>query len=313
MEINQLLTPYNYTAGDSSRIKYLVIHYVGATGGAKANCEYYAGKYIGASAHYYVDFSGSIWQSVEDHNIAWHCGTKGYYYHSACRNANSIGIELCVRNKGSLADTSRDWYFEDATIAAAITLTKELMKKYNIPVDHVIRHYDVTHKLCPNPFVYNHTPHTWSAFKSALNSISEAGDHISPEYVIKTGADGLRISVSGTLNVRNLPSGNTVTGILKNGASIFPDRKCFINGTPWYYLPEKGGWVSAKYIDGGWIYEPTISSPFRWWYIHKNYSCTMDDVEIIGGKIYKFDEEGYMLENTTGRYTIGRDGEVSFD
>ena len=42
MEINRLLTPYNYSNGLESRIKYIVIHYVGATGGAKANCEYYA-------------------------------------------------------------------------------------------------------------------------------------------------------------------------------------------------------------------------------------------------------------------------------
>ena len=42
-----------------------------------------------------------------------------------------IGIEMCVRNRGSKADTSRDWYFEDATVQAAIQLTRELMVKYN--------------------------------------------------------------------------------------------------------------------------------------------------------------------------------------
>ena len=76
MKINKLLTPYNYNDGQISRIKYIVIHYVGATGGAKANCKYYASEHIGASAHYYVDFDGSIWQSVEDKNIAWHSGRK---------------------------------------------------------------------------------------------------------------------------------------------------------------------------------------------------------------------------------------------
>lgn len=75
---------------------------------------------------------------------------------------------MCVRNKGSLSDISRDWYFEDATVSAAIKLTKELMKKYNVPADHVIRHYDVTGKICPNPYVYNTTSHTWTQFKAAL-------------------------------------------------------------------------------------------------------------------------------------------------
>lgn len=112
---------------------------------------------------------GEIWQSVEDKNIAWHCGAKSYK-HPECRNGNSIGVELCVRNKGSQADTSRDWYFEDATVEAAIELTKELMQRYGVPADHVVRHYDVTGKICPNPFVYNHTDHTWDEFKASLKS-----------------------------------------------------------------------------------------------------------------------------------------------
>ena len=113
-KIEKLLTPYNFTnANNVGRIKYIVIHYVGALGGAWANCHYYASKYLGASAHYFVGFEGEIWQSVEDEDIAWHCGAKNYK-HAECRNSNSIGIELCVRNKGSQADTSKDWYFEDS-------------------------------------------------------------------------------------------------------------------------------------------------------------------------------------------------------
>lgn len=172
MRINKLLTRYNYSDGQADRIRYIVIHYVGATGGAKANCEYYASKYLGASAHYYVGFEGEIWQSVEDKNIAWHCGAKSYR-HPDCRNSNSIGIELCVRNRGSKAANSRDWYFEDATVQAAIQLTKELMEKYGVPADHVVRHYDVTGKICPNPYVYNHTQHTWEDFKEALTALKE--------------------------------------------------------------------------------------------------------------------------------------------
>ena len=38
----------------------------------------------------------------------------------------------------------------DKTIENAIELGKMLMKKYNIPIDRVIRHYDVNGKACPN-------------------------------------------------------------------------------------------------------------------------------------------------------------------
>ena len=167
-KIEKLLTPYNFNDKNNvGRIKYIVIHYVGALGGAKANCQYYASKYIGASAHYFVGFSGEIWQSVEDGDVAWHCGASSYK-HAECRNTNSIGIELCVRTKGSQAADSKDWYFEDATVKAAIELTKYLMQKYGVPASHVIRHYDVTGKICPNPYVYNTTKHTWDAFKKAI-------------------------------------------------------------------------------------------------------------------------------------------------
>ncbi len=197
MQINKLLTPYNLNRlGDTSRIKYIVIHYVGATGGAEANCRYYASKYIGASAHYYVGFGGEIWQSVEDGDIAWHCGAKAYR-HPECRNSNSIGIELCVRNKGSQAAESRDWYFEEATVTAATMLTRELMEKYGVPADRVIRHYDVTGKICPNPYVYNHTAHTWEAFKAALTATApkeypqgfiQAADGVRWWYQFKDGS-----------------------------------------------------------------------------------------------------------------------------
>ena len=225
MQINKLLTPYNLNRlGDTNRIRYIVIHYVGATGGAEANCRYYASKYIGASAHYYVGFGGEIWQSVEDGDIAWHCGAKSYR-HPECRNSNSIGIELCVRNKGSQAADSRDWYFEDATVQAAIELTRELMEKYSIPADHVIRHYDVTGKICPNPYVYNHTAHTWEAFKAALTATAPKEY---PQGFIQA-ADGIRWWYQ------------------------FKDGSYARNG--WYWLTEATGGTSGWYLfdDAGYM------------------------------------------------------------
>lgn len=173
--INKLISGYNFNEGNTSRIKYIVIHYVGALGGAKANCQYYAGGDRNASAHYFVGFDGEIWQSVEDKNIAWHCGASSYK-HGECRNANSIGIELCVRKKNtaSLGATDKDWYFEDATVEAAAELTRYLMEKYNVPASNVIRHYDVTGKICPNPYVYNTTAHTWDEFKNMVSGSAGA-------------------------------------------------------------------------------------------------------------------------------------------
>ncbi len=258
MQINKLLTPYNHNAGNADRIKWIVIHYVGALGGAEANCKWYAGADRGASAHYYVDFDGSVWQSVEDKNIAWHCGAKKYV-HPECRNANSIGVELCVWNKGSLADTSRDWYFEDSTVQTAIALTKELMAKYNVPADHVIRHYDVTGKICPNPFVYNHTQHTWEAFKAALVVMPEKKSGWKEE-------DGGWRYYNGD------------TGLPVRNDWVQVDGK-------WYWFNAAGMMVTNtwyKYND-------------EWYYLGPDGAMCQSQLVENSGKIYAVDKDGKMI------------------
>ena len=161
MEINKRITKVNFKKGVNKQNKYIVIHYVGAEGGAEANCKYFERFYRGTSAHYFVGHAGEIWQCVEDKDIAWHCGAVKHK-HAECKNANSIGIEMCCR-KGA-----NGWYFEKATITSTIGLVKELMAKYGIPVDRVIRHYDVTGKRCPEPYVRNTAD--WNLFKSQLTT-----------------------------------------------------------------------------------------------------------------------------------------------
>lgn len=196
MIINKLLTTRNYDKlNNPNRVKYIVIHYVGALSDAKANCQYFQNTYRGASASYFVGYKGDIWQCVEDCNVAWHCGVSGNITDANCNNQNSIGIELCVRKKNTktMYASDKDWYFEDATVDAAVELTKSLMEKYNVPAERVIRHYDVTGKICPNPYVYNTGNHTWAEFKSRIAKTNTAPSPASVQRelyrVRKTWAD----------------------------------------------------------------------------------------------------------------------------
>ncbi len=174
MNINrQYITKINFTDKNSTaRIKYIVIHYFGGLATALNLAKYWAREYAGASAHYTVGHEGEIYQIVEDDDVAWHCGTSGKYKHPACRNSNSIGIEMAVKKKntGTQRATDKDWYFTPETVAAAVELTRQLMKKYNIPAENVIRHYDVTGKICPNPYYYNLFESTWQTFKAAISA-----------------------------------------------------------------------------------------------------------------------------------------------
>ena len=162
MKINKMIAhSSNFTKGRKQKIEFLVIHYTANNGDlAKGNCNYFKAPNRNASAHYFVD-ENEIWQSVEDYDTAWHCGTSGKYYHNACRNDNAIGIELC-----SEKDSKGNYYFNNETINNAIELTKMLMKKYNIPTTNILRHYDITRKICPAPFVNNIT--NWQNFKNKL-------------------------------------------------------------------------------------------------------------------------------------------------
>jgi len=176
LKINKNFIHVNHTLlkRNKSDIKYIVIHYVGALGDAKANCEYYGSTYVGASADFFVGHSGDIWQANDYYNYySWHCGgglqgTGGHKFFGVCMNQNSIGIELCVRKRSTktMNATDRDWYFEDATVASAALLVRQLMQELDIDIHHVIRHYDVNGKICPNPFVMDESK--WAAFKKRI-------------------------------------------------------------------------------------------------------------------------------------------------
>ncbi len=116
------------------------------------------------SAHFIVD-EKEIWQSVREKDIAWHCGTRGMYFHPYCRNANSLGIELCSRKQGE------KYYFAPETVKNARNFVRYLMKKYDIPLANVVRHYDVTHKNCPAPFVEDAA--AWQSFKAGLIQLTK--------------------------------------------------------------------------------------------------------------------------------------------
>lgn len=194
----------NYRAGRTQKIKYIVIHYTGNKGDtAKANCVYYQGAGREASAHYYVD-ENEIWCNVKETDTAWHCGTKKTYYHPECRNSNSIGVEMCSGWKNG------EYYIPEATQKRAAEFIKTLMAKYSIDIDHVVRHYDVTHKSCPRPFVKH--PEQWTAFKALLKEdemTKEEVYSIIDEYLAERNAKDVsdyakaawaKATASGTVN-----------------------------------------------------------------------------------------------------------------
>lgn len=161
LPIQKKITPYNRKETNGRTIQGLVIHAVGAVSSARNNAEYYASKYLGASAHYFCD-EKEIWQSVEDKDAAWHCGTAKCYTqkHPMLRNSNTIGIEMCQDTPSTVSA---------GTIRNTADLVQYLMEKYNIPVDKVVRHWDVVNKKCPSMYIEDGS---WTELKAALTGQS---------------------------------------------------------------------------------------------------------------------------------------------
>lgn len=142
-------------------IKKLVVHWVGNAGStAIANRNYFnslksgkrnkSGTLIYASAHYIVGLKGEVIACVPENEIAYHAGKANTY---------AIGIEVC----------HPDWEgsFNNVTKRSLIELLYDLCRRYKLnPKEDIIRHYDVTGKLCPLYYV-KHVD-KWEALKEEV-------------------------------------------------------------------------------------------------------------------------------------------------
>ena len=157
IKINEKLIKYNFSSRGGEEIKYIVIHDTGNTSkgaGADNHFLFFNGADRQSSAHYFVD-DKQILRVVKDSDKSWHCGDgRGL---NGITNDNSIGIEMCINSDGDF----------NKTYLHTLKLTKYLMKKYNIPLENVVRHYDASRKICPNSMSKNNWE-KWNKFKEHL-------------------------------------------------------------------------------------------------------------------------------------------------
>jgi len=152
----------NYQKGRTSSIKYIVIHYTANKGDTAANnCKYFQSGGRAASAHYFID-KKEVCQSVADNDTAWSVG--GTYGGTVITNSNSLSIELC------------DFQTENLDVLkVAIPFIQSKMAEYKVPLERVVRHWDVgskanggkVQKQCPLPYV-GVSNHKWEGFKNLL-------------------------------------------------------------------------------------------------------------------------------------------------
>ena len=141
------------------RIRDIAIHYVANPGTtARQNRNYFNQKGVEVSSHFIVGLEGEVVQCVplDEKSSA-----------TNDRNIDTISIEVCHPD-----ETGR---FNDAAYASLVKLCTWLMGQYGLDETHLIRHYDVTGKLCPLYFVRHED--AWERFKQDVVSYQKNGTY----------------------------------------------------------------------------------------------------------------------------------------
>lgn len=127
----------NYTRGrQGNAVRKVVVHYTATGASAHNNLLYFSRSKADASAHYFIDKDGTLRQNVREADTAWQADNWPM-------NLMSVGIEVVSAGED----------FTEAQITALAALVGELMARYRLSAPDVIRHYDVTRKHCPPPYV----------------------------------------------------------------------------------------------------------------------------------------------------------------
>lgn len=138
------------TRGRSHVIDRIVIHYTATLASACNNAIYFSrNERQGSSAHYFVDdITDEIYQSVAEGDTAWRAGNW-------LMNRRSVGIEVLSAGED----------YSEVEAGKLAWLVQTLMKRYGISEGGVIRHYDVTGKVCPAPYI---AAGCWVALRSRI-------------------------------------------------------------------------------------------------------------------------------------------------
>lgn len=244
----------NYGGNRSmASVKYCVWHYTGNDGDTdEANAKYFTSPNRQASAHRFID-DDSVTCSVKFTRIAWHCGSEtGKYYHTECRNYNSIGIELC--------DTKRDGKhnISKKTRENAVAYGKKLAIKYGFKQSEQLRHYDVTHKKCPAYWAGANNS-DWNKFRADLYE----GYFIGEKYTL-TADRQVKKSAGSTKQLKRseltaaLQKCTTADcgdkAVLKKGTTVTcKDVQYTSKGL--IYIKLASGWICAKGNKGTYVKE----------------------------------------------------------
>lgn len=144
--------PYSRPQKPLKKILGVVIHYTANPGtSAASNRSYFEGlkrkKSTYASSHYIIGLEGEVIQCIPLTEIS---------YASNYRNNDTVSIECCHPDETG--------EFKEETYSSMVVLTAALCVEFGLEEEEIIRHYDITGKMCPLYFVEHED--AWNTFRS---------------------------------------------------------------------------------------------------------------------------------------------------
>ncbi len=270
LKIQQMfLTPNKYSRPQIplNKVTKIAVHYVGGAGSTAKNTRDYfqslkdqipdstgkwwlnsdgsyrtfKGQRVGirfVSSHFVVGLEGEVIQCIP---------LNEYSYCTNQANGYSISIETCH------PDTSGK--FNAATEKSLIELTAWLCQKFGLTEKDVIRHYDVTGKLCPLYYVTH--PEAWDNFRAEVkklldNTDSSANSESRGEKQESEANEAFLVKIlDPALNIRSYPSLLApIRDVIKDCGVYTIVDTAHCGNILWGKLKSGAGWISlgSKYV-----------------------------------------------------------------
>lgn len=223
---DHLKSGHRVRPGKKLNLKYITIHSTGNPSSTASSERKWLDNTTNnrdASWNLCIDEKECI-EAIPLDEVSWHAGSGNNY---------SIGIEICESGNRAV------------TLDRAAQLTAGLLRKYNMNISHLKRHYDWTNKSCPAIMMSNNWK-VWNEFKDTVKSYMDKKVEVTYQTV------NVGIITADVLNIRKTPEvkNDNVIGTYKQNEKVI-----IIGESNGFYKTDKG-YISSNYVNAS--YDPSL-------------------------------------------------------
>lgn len=237
MEIKEMLLTHNRPRTKRTRTTAIAVHYVGNAGSsAIGNRNYFQTTSTSVSSHYIIGLEGEIIRCIPENEVSW-CTNQA--------NSYTISIECCHPHE--------DGIFNDKTYKSLVELCADICKRWKLnPLKGgIIRHFDVTGKVCPRGFVAkfkggtddNNCTRYHKFLSDVANVTGQAQSNKFQPYLIRVSSN------DGFVNIRKTPkfTDSDIVETIKNSNieyTIVEEKT--VDGVKFGKLKSGVGWIALS-------------------------------------------------------------------